>query len=157
MKAGDAGSLLGLFGDPGFMAAFDSPPFDKAQMDWWVERNLEHQSEYGYGLWIVELRHSGEVIGDCGLQNMHISGNAEVELGYDLRRDQWGRGLATEAATAALRYAFETQGLKRLVSLVRTSNAASARVAEKIGMRRERALTLDGVSYSLFAAGSTPL
>ena len=151
MTAEDAPQMLGLFGDPGFMAAFDSQPFGERQVEHWVARNLTHQSQHGYGLWTVELRESGEMIGDCGLQHMQIDGIPEVELGYDLRRDHWGQGLATEAARAVMRHAYDALGIQRLVSLVRTSNTASARVAEKVGMQRERYLTVHGVAYALFA------
>lgn len=152
MREGDAEPLLTLFGDPGFMAAFDDhAPFEREHMDRWVARNLVHQRERGYGLFTMVLRESGEAVGDCGLEHMELGGIPEVELGYDVRRDLWGRGLATEAAAAVVRFALDELGIHRLVSLIRASNAASARVAEKIGMRHERDLDRNGASYRLFA------
>ena len=152
MRAEDAEPLLTLFGDSGFMAAFDNhAPFDREQMDRWVARNLAHQRERGYGLFTLVLRASGEVIGDCGLEHIELDGTPEVELGYDIRRDQWGRGLATEAARAVVRFALDELGIQRLVCLIRASNAPSARVAEKVGMRQERDLDRNGASYRLFA------
>ncbi|HEY6102031.1 MAG TPA: GNAT family N-acetyltransferase, partial [bacterium] len=65
----------------------------------------------------------------------------EVELGYDIRRDHWNQGLATEAATAVRDHAMDALGLRRLVSLIRAGNGASCRVAEKIGMRRAEETT----------------
>ncbi|HEY7463766.1 MAG TPA: GNAT family N-acetyltransferase [Candidatus Limnocylindria bacterium] len=156
MRAEDAQPLFALFGDASFMAAFDSPPFGMQQMDRWVARNLEHQRQHGYGLYTIELRETDEVIGDCGLEHMDLDGTPEVELGYDLRRDLWGRGLATEAAGAVARHACGELGMPRLVSLVRASNLASARVAAKIGMRRERELERDGARYLLFALVGEP-
>jgi RimJ/RimL family protein N-acetyltransferase len=147
----DAVPLLDLFGDPGFMAVFEQEPFDRAAMDAWLERNLEHQRQHGFGLWTVVETRSGQVVGDCGLERMELDGAIEWELGYDIRRDVWGRGLATEAAEAVVRFAFETLTLPRLVSLVRSSNGSSARVAKKIGMIAERELTRSGTEYTLYA------
>jgi RimJ/RimL family protein N-acetyltransferase len=73
------------------------------------------------------------------------------ELGYDLRSDQWGRGLATEAATAVRDFAFDVLGLPRLVSLIRVSNDASRRVAEKVGMTLAEELERRGVRYRVYA------
>ena len=151
MRADDAVPLLQLFGDPAFMAAFDHEPFDRAAMDVWVERNLEHQQEHGFGLWTVVETGTGDVVGDCGLERMELDRVIEWELGYDIRRDAWGRGLATEAAQAAARFAFEALGLPRVVSLVRAGNRASGRVAEKVGMVAERQLTRWGTDYTLYA------
>jgi RimJ/RimL family protein N-acetyltransferase len=147
MEAGDARELLAVFADPVVMAAFASPPFGPTEMDAWVARNLEHQTAHGYGLFTVVLKDTGAVIGDCGLEQMDIG----AELGYDLRRDHWNQGFATEAATAVRDYAFEALGIPRLVSLVRVGNQASRRVAEKVGMSIEERSERQGVDYWIFA------
>jgi RimJ/RimL family protein N-acetyltransferase len=146
MRADDATSLLGVFGDPRVMAAFNSPPFDRAAMDRWVARNLAHQREHGFGLFTIVERQSGDVIGDCGLELMDIG----AELGYDLRADRWGRGLATEAATAVRDIAFGALEIDRLISLIRVGNVASRRVAEKVGMRHARDVERGAVRYWLY-------
>jgi RimJ/RimL family protein N-acetyltransferase len=156
MEAGDTDALLDLFGDAGFMAAFDASPFDRTQMLRWVRRNLAHQEAHGYGLFSVVRRDTGLLIGDCGLEHMVVVGRAEVELGYDIRRDHWGRGYATEAASAVRDYAFSTLGLRRLVSLVRSGNAPSRRVAEKIGMRSVSELTGGPRRYVVYAMSRDP-
>jgi RimJ/RimL family protein N-acetyltransferase len=154
MVAEDAGALMSVFSDPRVMAAFGAKPFDRVDMDRWVDRNLRHQAEHGYGLFTVVLRATGEVIGDCGLEHMDIGD----ELGYDLRSDHRNRGLATEAASAVRDYAFGALGLPRLVSLVRVGNDASRRVAEKIGMRLVKQTERGGAQYWVFGidAGSAP-
>jgi RimJ/RimL family protein N-acetyltransferase len=91
------------------------------------------------------------VIGDCGLEIMELDGVTEYELGYDLRRDHWGQGFATEAAMAVKAHALGALQLPRLVSLVRSGNRRSARVAEKLGMVWEREMRRDEVSYDLYA------
>ena len=146
MRADDAQALLGVFGDPRVMASFAAAPFDRAAMDRWVARNLAHQDENGFGLFTVVERASGDVIGDCGLELMDVG----AELGYDLRADRWGRGLATEAASAVRDHAFSALGLDRLVSLIRSGNAASRRVAEKVGMHHARDLERGSARYELY-------
>ena len=151
MRVEDTDPLLRVFGDPLVMASFGVEPFDRAQMREWVQRNLDHQGEHGYGLFTVMLRQSGEVIGDCGLEQMEIDGVPAAELGYDLQRDVWNRGLATEAAAAVRDYAFRARHLPRLVSLIRQGNIASRRVAEKIGMRHLEDIDRSGIPYWLFS------
>lgn len=154
MSADDVDALLALFGDPRFMAAFDAPVFDRSRMQAWVGSNLEHQDRFGYGLFTIVERDNGDVIGDCGIETIEIDGRAESELGYDLRRDRWGRGLATEAAGAVARYAFADHGLTRLISLVRDGNRRSARVAEKIGMEADGRMRRGDVEYMVYAVES---
>ena len=158
MRAEDAEPLLGVFGDPVVMAAFGVPPFGMPEMERWVRRNLDHQERYGYGLFTVILRETGQVIGDCGLEVMDDDtddgGEPDVELGYDLRSDHWNRGLATEAATAVRDYAFDTLHLPGLISLIRAGNQASRRVAEKIGMTLHAEIDR-GVPYWVFTLSST--
>jgi RimJ/RimL family protein N-acetyltransferase len=96
--------------------------------------------EDGFGLFAVELRATGELIGFAGLMVPTFLPEIlpAVELGWRLRRDLWGRGLATEAAREALRFAFDDVGLDRVVSCINIANTASIRVAEKLGMTLER-------------------
>ncbi len=150
MRAEDTDALLRIFTDPSVMAAFGVGPFDREQMEQWVQRNLEHQERYGYGLFSVMHKADGQLIGDCGLEHMTVDGAPAAELGYDLRGDYWQRGLATEAAAAVRDYAFRVLALPQLVSLIRCGNARSCRVAEKIGMHRDMDFTRDGQRYWLY-------
>jgi RimJ/RimL family protein N-acetyltransferase len=151
MTAEDTDDFLRLFSDPLVMASFGARPFDRTQAERWVRRNLEHQEKHGYGLFSVILKEEGRLIGDCGLEHMEVGGQPEVELGYDLLSAHWGRGYATEAASAVRDFAFDRLALPRLISLIRCSNAASCRVAEKIGMVRERETTLGEQPYLIYA------
>lgn len=139
MLASDIDALLLIFTDPNVMAAFDHPPFTPEQMQCWLQRNLDHQVEHGYGLFSVILRETGELIGDCGLEQMDDMNAAE--LGYDFRSEFWNQGYATEAAVAVREYAFQTLQVPRLISLIRVGNVASKRVAEKVGMTLEEEFT----------------
>ncbi len=151
MQATDIDDLLLIFTDLKVMAAFDSAPFDQRQMAQWLQRNLDHQAAYGYGLFSVVLKANRLLIGDCGLEVMEVDGTLVAELGYDFRSDYWNQGFATEAATAVRDYAFNILCLPQLISLIRMGNGASQRVAEKIGMKRISEFTRYGNQYWKYA------
>jgi RimJ/RimL family protein N-acetyltransferase len=151
MQPDDFDALLTIFTDPGVMASFGGQPFTPAQMQQWLQRNLDHQAEHGYGLFSVIHKASGQLIGNCGLERMEMEGQVVAELGYDFRSDVWNQGFATEAASAVRDYAFETLGLPRLISLIRVGNRASQRVAEKIGMAQEAEFERHGIRYWRYA------
>jgi len=134
MVAEDVDAMLTIFTDPAVMASFGIPPYSRQQMEEWVQRNLEHQTKYGYGLFSVILKSNGQLIGDCGLEQMEAEGNKFVELGYDFHSSYWHHGYATEAATAVRDYSFNELNLTKLSSIIRTSNEPSKRVAERVGM-----------------------
>jgi ribosomal-protein-alanine N-acetyltransferase len=94
-----------------------------------------HWQHLGYGEWAVTDRETGAFLGQCGLN--HIDDLNETELDYALARSAWGRGLATEAARAAVNYAFETAGLTRLIGFVIPEHIASRRVLERLGFAYE--------------------
>ena len=75
-------------------------PYDRAGVEQWVARNRRRYANDGHGLWAMVLRESGELVGDCGLTRQEVEGEILLEIGYHLRRDLWGQGLAPEAARA---------------------------------------------------------
>ncbi|MEV7690334.1 GNAT family N-acetyltransferase [Streptomyces bungoensis] len=95
----------------------------------------EWESE-GFGLFAVEIRSTGELAGFTGLSVPHYLPEVlpAVEVGWRLGRSHWGQGLATEAAAAAVRFAFEERGLERIVSITQVGNDASERIMTKLGM-----------------------
>jgi ribosomal-protein-alanine N-acetyltransferase len=151
MTIEDIDPLLAIFSDPEVMKSFGGMLFDRKQMEQWVRRNLGHQRQYGYGLFSVMLKSNDVLVGDCGLEHMEVDGRAEVEIGYDFRSDYWGRGLATEAAAAVRDFALVQLGLQRVISLIRPENIASIRVAEKIGMTKEKEIKRGEATYWVFS------
>lgn len=145
MLESDFDSLYCIFTDTKVMASFDHPPFTREQMERWLKRNLTHQDEFGYGLFSVILKETGEIIADCGLEQMEDMGGAE--LGYDFRSEFWNQGYATEAAAAVRDYAFDVLKLPQLISLIRVRNLASKRVAEKVGMTLAEEFTRYDIRY----------
>jgi [ribosomal protein S5]-alanine N-acetyltransferase len=84
----------------------------------------------------VTLRDTGALIGNCGIRRKAL-GAPEADIGYEIDPAWWGRGYATEAAGAVMRFGFDQLGLHRISSWCIADNAASARVLEKLGMRLE--------------------
>lgn len=103
---------------------------------------IGHWALRGYGLWAVEERATGVLVGRLGFFNPE--GWPGFELGWMLRRASWGRGYATEGAGRALAHAFTEMGRERLISLIRPDNRASIRVAERLGEQLERRTDLFG-------------
>jgi len=129
----DLDALATILSDAETMRYYPAP-YDRAGVAEWIQRNRTRYANDGYGLWAMILKSTGELIGDCGLVQQTIDEVAEVEIGYHVRRDLWGQGLATEAARACRDYGFATLAAARLISLIRPENMASRRVAEKNGM-----------------------
>lgn len=151
MQAADFDELLLIFTDAKVMAAFDHPLFTPEQMAGWLKRNLDHQAQYGYGLYSVILKANGLLIGDCGLEEMELEGTRAAELGYDFQSHYWNQGFATEAACAVRDDAFQALNLPQLISLIRVSNLASQRVADKVGMKRVSEFTRYDTRYYKYA------
>jgi RimJ/RimL family protein N-acetyltransferase len=94
---------------------------------------LGHWQLRGYGMWALELKETGELVGRAGF--LDPPGWPGFEIGWLLGRRHWGKGYAIEAARVALRYAFEELHRERVVSLIRPGNSRSVRVAEALGER----------------------
>lgn len=90
---------------------------------------------YGYGLWGVFSKETGDLIGRCGIQNSFINGTNEIELGYLLDRNHWGLGYAIECVKAIFKYAFNELSLERIVAVIDPLNLRSIKVAEQAGMK----------------------
>ena len=97
------------------------------------------------------LKSSGEVVGDCGLTRQTVDGVDEIEIGYHVRRDLWGRGLAPEAAAACRDHGFERLGAERLISLIRPENLPSRRVAEKVGLSLWKEVVWGDLPHCVYA------
>ncbi len=120
---------------------FDGRAIPPAEARSFIEGSLENFRRHSYGLWLVFERGSGQFVGFAGLLR---SDDATPSLLYAIRPDFWGRGYATEAAGAVLRYAFEGLGVACVKADVDEPNAASVRVLEKLGMRRAGRATVGG-------------
>jgi RimJ/RimL family protein N-acetyltransferase len=125
-------------------------PFSRADAWLHIATMLGHWQLRGYGMWAVQERGGGPLIGRIGFYDPE--GWPGLELGWMLARTHWGRGLATEGARAALAFAFRTLHKPRVISLIHPENLASIRVAEKLDERpqgRSRALGVETLLFGI--------
>ena len=143
----DAIAMRSGFCDAEVMRYGDGPQTDGWIRSWIALMNRNYD-ERGYGLWIVTKIGNPRAIGYCGLTWFpNINGRAEIEVGYRLAREYWNTGFATEAALAVRDLAFICRGLDRLVSIIDPDNFRSIRVAEKLGMKYDGDVLLDGYTH----------
>lgn len=102
--------------------------------------------KHGFGKWAIVLKECNKLIGYCGIAVEQVDNVYESEIGYRLAPEFWGKGLATEAASAAIQQGFERFKLPYILGIVEPANTASVRVLEKLGMRYERKT----IFYSIF-------
>ena len=136
----DAVPMRGVFCDPEVMRYSKGVKTSEWVDNWVGEVAANHYPVWGFGLWAVTLKPTGEVAGYCGLFRYAGCGDDEAELGYRLAIPYWGQGLAPEAAAAACAVGLNDHGLARIVALVDPDNAGSVRVLEKIGMEHDGAV-----------------
>jgi ribosomal-protein-alanine N-acetyltransferase len=108
-----------------------APPSRERVSDF-VDQQIAHWHDHGFGWWGVEYRGRPRLLGWAGLTYLPETG--EVEVAYLLTMSAWGQGLATEAARACVAYGFERIGLRQIIALVHPENVASRRVIQKLGM-----------------------
>jgi ribosomal-protein-alanine N-acetyltransferase len=97
---------------------------------------IESWQHYNFGVWALVDKRNQKLIGHCGLK--YLENTLEVQIGYLLLKRYWGKGLATEAALASLKYGFEVMKLPKIVAVAKPENIASRRVMEKVGMKYEK-------------------
>ena len=135
----DLDALFALYRDPEIRKYFPEGTLTyeetREELEWFLNGHPHHPQ---LGLWATILKETGQFIGRCGLLPWTIDGCQEVEVAYLLDKQVWGQGLATEAARAIVQHAFEQLGYSRIIVLVDRENAASIRVATKIGMTFEK-------------------
>ena len=95
----DLDDLCLILQDAQAMYAYEHA-FSDEEVREWLDKQLARYEKYGFGLWAVELRESGEFVGQCGLTMQETPEGERLEVGYLFRRDRWRRGYATEAAAA---------------------------------------------------------
>jgi RimJ/RimL family protein N-acetyltransferase len=149
-RADDHGPYAAMSADPEVMRFIGTGATQTPAESWRSMAFLiGHWALRGYGMWAIELRSSGELVGRAGF--LEPPGWPGFELGWLLARPHWGHGYATEAARAALRYAFVELGRERVISLIRPGNERSVKVARSIGSALEGEVDLLGAKALVYA------
>jgi ribosomal-protein-alanine N-acetyltransferase len=147
----DSEAMLPVYGDPEVMRFIPGGALPDIE----AVRSLladyaEAQREHGFSSWAVVERASGGVIGDAGFGIFEPTG--DVELGYTLSRQVWGRGYATEAAGACLAAGLAYIDAPRIIAVVDEANTASLGVAERLGMKRLGKVEAHGSPHVMFCS-----
>ena len=133
MKESDFEALYAVLSDREIMQHYPYV-FDEERVRSWIARNIVRYGVFGFGLWAVCLKDSGEMIGDCGLTMQNINGIVLPEIGYHIRKDMQQKGFAKEAASAVRDWTFENTPFLRVFSYMTKSNVPSSSTAKSIGM-----------------------
>jgi len=151
LAADDLEDYAALYADPDVVRFIgDGKSATREESAEWLERTLHRNAALGWEMRTVRL-HDGTFVGRCGVARHELDHGTVHEVGYILAREHWGRGYATEAATAVRDHALDALGLRRLVALVAVGNDASVRVAEKLGMAFEREVPFHGRTTRMYA------
>ena len=147
----DVDLLEPMFSDPEHMRWYPAP-YTHDRVVEWVGNQLDGYEWAGtrFAMWIVEDRSTGEFLGTVGPTKPLVEDVHEVEIGWHVRKERWGDGIAPEAAAAARDWAWEHLDVDHLISLVRPENEPSARVAEKIGMHVDRIAPYKGLAHAVY-------
>lgn len=131
----DHEALYEMYQDPRMSRFLGGPPPPRDEY-WRRVRETwpAYYARHGFGLWATVRREDGRLLGRCGLLSQEVDGERQVEVGYALAPEFWGRGYATEAARASRDHAFRTLDAPHVISLILPDNTASIRVAERNGM-----------------------
>lgn len=131
----DYNALYAVLADSDIMQHYPYT-FDETRVLGWIARNLERYRIFGFGLWAVVLKQTGEMIGDCGLTMQLIHGEIRPEIGYHIRKDCQRKGYASEAARAVRDWSFAHTPFNILYSYMKYTNLPSCATAAANGMRQ---------------------
>ncbi|MBT8145559.1 MAG: GNAT family N-acetyltransferase [Gammaproteobacteria bacterium] len=133
INSSDFDEMMTVYGDPVAMRwVDDGQPITEKDCRRWIKITRDNYANRGYGMFAVEDRRNGSVLGFCGL--VHPGGQRTPEIKYALKRQAWGQGLASEMVPAMLQYAHRVHDLNEVIATIDPDNLASQRVVMKAGM-----------------------
>ena len=132
MVEDDFEALRRVLGDRDIMGHYPYE-FDDERIRSWIARNRERYRIFGFGLWAVCRKDTGEMIGDCGLTMQIIDGQIRPEIGYHIRADRQRQGFAKEAACAVRDWAWKYTPFRAIYSYMKAENIPSIRTAMAYG------------------------
>jgi RimJ/RimL family protein N-acetyltransferase len=147
--AADLEDLSGLTSDPEVMRYLGKGVRTREETESALVAAIEHWERHGFGIWIVQDRENINFLGRCGLR--YFQDTPDIELSYAFARPAWGRGIASEAAAASVKFGFEQLSLERIIAIAMPENTGSRRVMEKLGMHYEKNAQYFGFDHVLYA------
>jgi RimJ/RimL family protein N-acetyltransferase len=163
----DLEGYVELWGDPEVMRFLGGQTLPAEEVPEAMGLNLRQWERHGLGLFSVLRKEDDRFVGRIGYLlwdtdrwvnavREELEGDLELEIGWTILSPFWGQGYATEAAIACRDHAFSELGRDRVISLIEPSNAASIRVAEKIGESYEHDVQLSWGTVGLYSLGNRP-
>lgn len=134
-KREDFDSIYEILSDPETMKHYPAP-FDENRVQGWITWNIDNYRKYGFGLWAVVLKETGELIGDCGITMQMINGKELPEIGYHINKKYWRRGFGKEAARKCRDWVFENTDFDVIYSYMKYTNIGSYSTAIANGMKK---------------------
>lgn len=147
-RESDFGEFLKMSSDPQVMQFLGGKTLTEIEAWKSMAAFMGHWYFRGYGVWAVEEKSSGKLVGRIGF--MDPAGWPGFELGWTLARDCWGKGYATEGARRALEYAFTEMNRDHVISLIAPENTNSIKVAERLGEKVEGETELLGRNVTIY-------
>ena len=149
MMPEDFAPLFEILSDKETMQHYPAP-FDAEKVRRWIAWNIGNYAEYGFGLWAVVLKETGEMIGDCGMTIQNIDGECLPEIGYHIHKRYQRRGFGSEAARAVRDWTFENTEYDCLYSYMKHTNTGSCFTALANGMKKVKEYPdeKNGISYA---------
>ena len=136
----DLPTIHAVYGDPAVVRwVDDGEPISFADCERWMTVTQSNYDRRGYGMFALEARASGEIVGFCGL--VHPGDQETPEVKYAFAQSHWGRGLATECVSALLDCGVRRFGLTGIMATVASENEASRRVMLKVGAKHTDTIT----------------
>ena len=143
----DAMDMYELNADPEVLKYTGDKPFSDQQDALNFILGYDHFKKNGFGRWVIVDRETTAYLGWCGFKK---HSNGMIDLGYRIKRQHWGKGIASESAKACLDYGFTTLKFDKIVGRSASSNLASIRILEKIGMKFWKKDSCDGIQDALW-------
>lgn len=135
MEMSDFDALYAVLADSDIMKHYPYT-FDEKRVRGWITKNIKRYRVFGFGLWAVCLKETGEMIGDCGLTMQNIGGFIRPEIGYHIRKEMQRKGYAKEAAAAVRDWIFENTPFNEIFSYMEQTNEPSKKTALAYGCQK---------------------
>ena len=140
----DLDGLFELYADEG-MDDYTEPLYPYEEEKEFQRAYIDHMYRYyGYGLWLVFEKQTGQLIGRAGLEHREYNDVVELELGYLIGKKYQGKGYATEVCKAILDYAKEKAGFDRINTVIQDGNVISMELSKKLGFTQRESYDVDG-------------
>ena len=145
----DFAPLKDIIGD-GETMKYYAAPYDDKGVQRWLDWSFNNYEKHGFGLWAIELRKTGELVGDAGITMQPIDGEWLPEVGYHINKRFWRRGIASEAARAVRDWAFSNFEFDALYSYMASENIPSQATARSVGMTKLKEYSTENENLAVY-------